>query len=726
MMRQPGWTTSLRRILLSLLVLLGPSLAAQQSQVDYDDVYRFDASIGGEYQSLSPFWSIDTEYNNFYDLSAVFRLPLRVLPSLQPFLQGGMIQFATPESAARWEHTQWYGVLGAIYANRFSKNFEIAADAGLGFAEAVFPTLDPSGVRGSPTLVVSAGVHVALDPSYNVSVDIHPNLKYFHSLTPLTRFNGLVLGIGFAAHYRFGEDPDAPQAVIRSLRFSEADIPPLFAAMQSYYAKNPLGRVTITNTEKYPLTDVEVSFFQAGFMDAPTKAASFERMGAGESTVVDLVASFNGSVFTTEGTTPLTADIVTSYVARGKPVKQTFSVSYDLYDKTALTWDDDRKVGAFITPADSALRNYTSFIRQATKDRTLAAFSEPLQAAMQVFYALKEIGIMYQVDPTSPFTSVQSSRRVVDSISLARDTLKRLTGDCDDLTVLYCSLLETLGVETAFVTVPGHIYAAFNTRVPSRRYSAVHPDSRMTMNINGELWVPVEITMIGTADFLSAWRTGVDQFTALNDAPEKRALNFTRKAQEVYVPVGLRETDLGVQYGNKANILAAFRGTLDKLVDLIVDDATAIAEKSDSKAGYNRLGILCAQYERYPQAQSSFNKALALDRNYLEPLINLGNLSFLREEYQDALRSYHTAEERLAAVKGSDSSQIYVKVLVNIAKAYYELENFDRASEYAKKALAIDPGVAGQLSHMTDIGGGGGKAAQANAGIPVIFVEEEK
>ena len=507
-----------------------------------------------------------------------------------------------------------------------------------------------------------------------MSVDVHPNLKYFHSLTPLTRFNGLVLGVGFAAHYRFGEDPDAPQAVIRSLRFSEASIPPLFAAMQSYYAKNPLGKVTLTNTEKYALSDVEVSFFQAGFMDAPTKVATIAELGPGDSKVVDLVASFNGSVFTTEGTTPLTGDIDVSYMARNKPVKQTFPVSYDLHDKTALTWDDDRKVGAFITPSDSALRNYSSFIRQSAKDRTIAAFSEPLQAAMQVFYALKEIGIMYQVDPTSPFTAVQSSRQVVDSISLARDTLKRLTGDCDDLTVLYCSLLETLGVETAYITVPGHIYAAFNTKVPSRRYSAIHPDSRLTLNIEGELWVPVEITMIGTGDFLAAWRTGIDEFTALDATPAQRAVNFTRKAQEMYVPVGLRETDLGIQYGSKANILAGFRGTLDKLVDLIIDDATATATKNDSKVAYNRLGILCAQYERYPQAQTAFNRALSLDRNYLEPLINLGNLSYLREEYQEALRSYHKAEEQLTA-KGPETSPVYVKVLVNIARTYYELEN---------------------------------------------------
>ncbi|MEA1911324.1 MAG: hypothetical protein U9N32_06555 [Spirochaetota bacterium] len=55
----------------------------------------------------------------------------------------------------------------------------------------------------------------------------------------------------FSASYRFGEDPDAPTAIIRSLKFSESDIPDLFAAMQSYYVDNPLGSISITNSEKH-------------------------------------------------------------------------------------------------------------------------------------------------------------------------------------------------------------------------------------------------------------------------------------------------------------------------------------------------------------------------------------------------------------------------------------------------------------------------------------------
>ncbi len=704
-----------------LVFLVGLPLAAQQEPADLNRLYRYVLSLGAEYQSISPFGDYDVEYSSFYDLSAILRLPMPFLPSLYSFLQGGTIQFVAARADERWRHNHWYATLGVGLANRFSKNFEVGAELGLGASEAVFPLLDPAGPRGSPTLLASAGLRIALNPSYSLSLDVHPNVRYFHSLSALTRFNGFVLSVGVAGHYRFGEDPDAPRAIIRSVKFGEIRVPPLFAAMQSYYAQNPIATVSLSNVEKFPITDLQVSFFQAGFMDSPTKAAAIPLLGPGESRTVGLLASFNQQVFTTEGITPLTGEVIVEYLSRGKPARQVVPVSYDLHDKTALTWDDDRKVGAFVTAADSALRNYTSFVRQAAKEEVVPGFSEPLQIGMQVYYALKEIGCIYQVDPTSPFTAVQENPQRVDSISLPRDTLKRLSGDCDDLTVLYCALLETVGVESAFITVPGHIYAAFNSKVPSRDYRDVHPEKSVTLNIDGELWVPVEITMIGAEDFLAAWRKGAEEFGALDAEPDRRGFYRTRASQEIYRPVGLREVDLGLQYGSREAIVAAFRATVERLVDLVLEDYQSAAEQAGDKRQYNRLGIVCARYGRYAQAQKAFNTALSLDRNYLSAIVNLGNVFYLQSDYQSALRSFHRVERYLEE-QGETELPVYATLLLNLARCYYELENYDRATGYFQRVRALNPSLIEGYTYLDR--GEGGRAAGAVRDT-VLFAEGE-
>ncbi len=718
------------KIIICILLFILPLFSiSSQEKTDYNQFYAFPVSIGVDYIGLSPF--VDYGFDaTLTEISGIVRYPIPAMPQLQPTLRAGILSFVdlNRDEPDKWNHTHYFGSLGALWSNRFSKSFELSGELSVGLSEAVFPSIDPSGTsRGALNLLASAGIRASLDPSYNFSIDIHPTLKYMKYIgdaQTFDLFDGFSFGVGFSGHYRFGTDPDAPQAIIRSIKFDIKRFPAVFAAMQSYYVTNPIGKISITNTEDFAIHDVDVSFFQAGFMDNPTKAVTIPEMKAGETVSVDIFASFNDAVFSKNGVTPLTGEIKVDYLWRNRPVNQVASVSYDLEDKTALTWDDDRKVGAFITSADSALRNYASAIKQYVKDDVVPNFSDALQAAIQIYYALGELGIIYQIDPTSPFTTAQENPQIVDSISIPRDTLTRLTGDCDDLTVTYTSLLETLGIETAFITVPGHIYAAFNTGVKSKDYRKIYNDKSMTLSIDGSLWVPVEITLIGTDDFLSAWRVGIMEFAAVADTPDQRHIIKTRDAQEVFRPVGLTETDLGLQYGSKSAIVKNFKRDMDKLIDNVIADYKDRAASSKRKRDFNKLGIIAAQFGRTATAEEAFNSALSLDRNYLNPQINLGNLYYMEEEYQEALRNFLGAE-RIMAEAGKQKSRVYPKILLNIARTYYELENYDRVADYYNRVNNIDPVLTAKYTYLHGESGGS-RGADAGAFSEILFVDEEE
>ena len=702
---------------------LAMTAGAQGVGVDFNQRYRFPLSFGVEYQSLSPFAAYGAQYNIF-DLAAGVRWPLPKLPVLQPLARVGLMRFDSQDAVEpiKWDHTHYYGGLGLAYAYRFAKNFEVGAEALVGFSEAVFPNLFPDGARGSANLFAEAGVRIALDPSFNLSIDVHPNLKYLRSLSPLTTFDGFLFGIGFSAGFRLGADPDVAGGVIRALRFSEGRLPPVFAAMQSYYASNPVGSIVLTNAERSPAEEVRVSFFQAGYMDSPTESAAIPRLAPGESREVPLLAVLNQEVFRTEGTTPLTGEVIVTYTFKGRPAEQRQPLSYDLQDKTALSWDDNRKVAAFITPADSALRNYASFVRQAAKEQVLPGINEPLQAGMQLYRALGLQGVLYQADPVSPFTRAQSAPQTVDSISLPRDTLKRITGDCDDLTVLFDSLLESVGVETGFITTPGHIYSAFNTGQAGADFRKIHPDREMTINVEGSLWVPVEITLLGKEGFLEAWRRGVEEWRQYEGSPERRGLYLTRASQQVYRPVGLKETDLGLQYARPEEIARAFNQELDRVVEVGLAELIEASKKRGSKDDYNRLGVAYAQARRYPQAQAAFDRALALDPGFLAARINLANLLFLKPDYQSALARYQEAWKSLQA-KGQERSPLALKLMVNLSSTYYRLERFGEAQQYYRLAQSVNPDSAAAFAYLGD--STARAAEQRGPGEGVLFVEEE-
>ncbi len=691
--------------------------------------YQFPASMSIEYQSLSPFGEYGSDFNVF-EVYSNFSVPLRTRPTIQPFFQVGTGQYDSRDyegDGDKWDHIHLFSGIGVAYSNRFARDFELGLDLAAGYSNAFFNTISESTTYSLPFYYSEFGGRIALNPSYNLSVQVRPKLKYQKSFlnenVDLTDFDGLSLGIGVSIQYRFGEDPDSAAALIRSLKYVDVDMPRVFAAMQSYYLKHPAGYVVIENKENRSLQNLDISFYQSGLMDAPTVCVQIDELKPGESRNIELLASYNNEIFSIEGVTPFTGEIIARYEYRNRPVEQRQSVSYDLFDKSSLTWDDDRKVATFITPADSALRNYTSFIRQAVKKETISSFNQPLQVAIQVYRALDELGCLYQSDPVSPFTMVQDDPLIVDSISLSRETLERMTGDCDDLTVLYCSLLETVGIETAFITVPGHIFPAFNTGVPIAEYRKVFPNRSMFIVVEGQLWVPVEITMVGSASFSESWRKGLAEWSVLVDQPDRRRFTLTREAQQVFRPVGLRETDLGLQYGNSQALARAFSADFSEIQEVFLASYEEDVREKGRKQDFNRLGIGYSLFARYDEARQAFQRAVSLDRMYLPALANSANLELISGSIQKAIPLYEKVLHTMGT-SGAENSPTYGKLLLNLSRAYFESGEMEKAGNSFAQAENIVPEQSKLYSYL-DPGNDALRASMPSLDSGLIFVEDE-
>lgn len=714
-------------VILAAILASRAQAQAGPAAVDLTEYYKYPVAVGFEYQSLSPFTVLNVPYSIF-DLAGVVTVPVPGIPVLQPYARFGYVRFNSLDTQfpGKWDQYQLYGVLGLGYVRKVAKNFEVGADANAGFSEAVFPNVMSEGPVSSPYLLFGAGARLSLTPSYGFSIDFHPGLRYQLSLSPFTTLDGFLLSVGISASYRFGEDPDSARAIIRSLKIGEADIPPAFSAMQSFYASNPMGRVLITNTERQPVTDVEVSFNQKEYMDSPTPCLTVARIDPGKSVEVPLKAVFNSRVYDLEGGmgfTPLTGEIVATYKLGGRSAEQRSSVTYNLYDKRAMTWDDDRKAAAFITPLDRALKNYTAFINEAARSRALSGWSQPMQVAVQAYDALREIGIYYQDDPAAPFARVQGDKTFVDFISMPRDTLVRKYGDCKNLTVLYCSLLETKSVRTGFITVPGHIFPVFDTGQPAGDYREIHPDRTMTLAIDGTLWVPIEVTMLdGKSDFMAAWQRAIEEWKTYD---KERAFYRTRDAQAVFAPVALQQVDLGLQYGSGDNIADQFGRDMETIGRNVIAPYSSDAEKSRDKKDYNRLGIVAAKFRLIKESEDAFTRALKIDPGYVSALVNLGNLSYMKGDYRKAIATYMSVIPMMGRpAKGSASARTSVIVLVNAARAYEALKQSRESEGLIARAAGIDEDALKGLAVAPPGAGGASTRAANSAPSGVDYLDE--
>ena len=180
-------------------------------------------------------------------------------------------------------------------------------------------------------------------------------------------------------------------------------------------------------------------------------------------------------------------------------------------DVDAITWNDDRKVAAFVSEKDPAVLSFSKNVAAVVKSRGNGALSLNLQTALAMHQALQLFGLSYVPDPKSPYAESSKKKDVVDFLQFPRQTFEYRSGDCDDLTILFCSLLEAVGIETAAITIPGHIYMAFDIDAsPAEvRRSYLHPDDFIFMA--DKSWVPVEITE-RTEGFLRAWQEGAQEW----------------------------------------------------------------------------------------------------------------------------------------------------------------------------------------------------------------------
>jgi len=115
---------------------------------------------------------------------------------------------------------------------------------------------------------------------------------------------------------------------------------------------------------------------------------------------------------------------------------------------------------------------------------------------------------------------VSDPRASVEYVQFPEQTFQLKGGDCDDLSVAYCSLLESVGIQTALVDYKGngelrHVNVLFNTKLsPEQSRLITQNDSkyfiRKSEQGTDEIWIPIETTSL--TDFNEAWNIGVEKF----------------------------------------------------------------------------------------------------------------------------------------------------------------------------------------------------------------------
>jgi tetratricopeptide (TPR) repeat protein len=469
-----------------------------------------------------------------------------------------------------------------------------------------------------------------------------------------------------------------------------------FPALFTFYDNNSIGTATLKNSERFPIKEIEIDLYSSRFMDKPKRCTAPAELRPGEEGTVDLYALFSESVLDLKEGTKFPAEFTVRYTMNGIRRESSVVKTMSIHHRNAMTWDDDRKAAAFVSAKDPDILKLSKLVAGIVRKEEMGAVNQNLQMAVGLYETLSAYGLSYVIDPNTPsYEEASENTSVIDFLQYPVETLEYRGGDCDDLSILYCSLLEAIGIETAFVTVPGHILMAFSLDISPEEARQFFSEEEMLIFREEKAWIPVEMTRVGES-FLEAWSIGIEQWQ--QNEPQGSVGFYPMQVNwRTYESAGSPPLRGELELPSAEQIAEVYRDSAERFAERelypqIAELERAISRANDPAKLMNRLGVLYARYGLNDKAEKLFSEIL-MQQEYLPAIINLGNIYFAQEKYDQAREMYERAETT------KPDNRI---VLLNLARIHYEAKRYAEVRNYYSRLEKLYPDLGKQFAYLSD------------------------
>ncbi len=430
----------------------------------------------------------------------------------------------------------------------------------------------------------------------------------------------------------------------RMVDIMSAEIKEVFPSLYKTYEKEEMIRVVLKNKSKKPL-DAKIGFFVDHTMKSPTEKKI--TLLPGIATELKMPAVFSEQITTTKDDKVVNANIILSYRIDDRESKDISSYKFTLYSRNAFVWDDMDRIASFVTPQDETIKAFGRDVLQKFKSSGTWLVSKNFHRAMSFFDALGAWGMTYVPDPANSF----GAGSTIDYIQYPAETLASKTGDCDDCSVLFASLLESIGIPTMFIITPDHIFLMFDSGLTLQKAQQAFGNEEIYLEMDNRVWIPVEATMYGKPFFHSIKEAVVSLIGYLDADSDKINFVSVENAWSKYPSAAI------LMKGRVAPVVKEEKVTemlkRDAITYIIMREGekfqTVMAElenNPEDKSLNNKMGIFFGKYGMLSPAKEYFTKAKEKDPEWSSPYHNLANLYLLQGDYPSAVKEYEAGLKR--------------------------------------------------------------------------------
>ena len=531
------------------------------------------------------------------------------------------------------------------------------------------------------------GVHTDVGYRFTPAITVTAGAEYRSYLSnPEPIFSGLSVNLG--VHLQIG----ALRGKDLGIEVESIENNPVFPILYSMYDEVPIGSVRITNNEQAELRDVEV-FFRAGdYTSRELLVRENPILRRGDSMETPLFAQFNEKMLSFSENTKIEGEVIVRYKFLNSDREAHVAKVISVYHRNAVRWEDERIAAAFISPNDPAVLEYSKFLAGLVREKVRPSLCGNLQYAMGLFEGLRLSEISFDPDPSTPYQVTRIDRDAVDYIQYPYQTIAYKGGDRDDIGLLYAAVLESIGIHTAYIPLDDEFLIAVDLGMDEKSARDQFYYSDEFIFRNGTVWVPLQVSRIREG-FMRAWMEGITLWNRYAEMADEQPFIPVSEAWNRYPSVNVYGETGGSVKPLDEKVVRAFENSLYRYIKREIDPQVERIREGRSFGdgrSCNRLGILYATYGILPEAKEWFTKAL---EDEFEPAaVNLGNVSFLMDDYESAVLYFTQALEYRPNNRAA---------LIGLARAKYELDVFTEADELYEQIKEIDPDLAERYSYLS-------------------------
>ncbi len=458
----------------------------------------------------------------------------------------------------------------------------------------------------------------------------------------------------------------------------------VFKSLYNYYEKQSFINIVLKNSDELPI-DAKVRIFFPHLMDQAYE--SNVTLPSKSMSTYNFKVAFDNDLLLRQDAKmdQLVQPLIEVEYLKDKNRKKISKKMPPVYllSRGKINWSNIEIAASFITVdnptvenvARQSVKKYIDILRKYDRDDNIGR-------AMAVFDVISRMGIIYNPDKNTPFELVGTNPEIFDNIQYPVELLTSKIGDCDDCTVLFCSLLENLGINTALLDVDapgeGHIYMMFDTGISPDEVEHYFISDKEYVYYNDKIWMPVEVTLYGK-DFTTAYNFGIKEYFRRLEENHIHIYEVSN-ARKLYNAGKVESVD--IQLPSDSLVLDFLEKDLRTFKQRYFTLCKEGVHPKNSDDFYN-IGACLLNFNQLDSAKVYFTKSLEINPQNADSYNALGVIFTRQKDYKKAIYNLQTA------IKIAPDN---IGFKVNLAIAYY-LSGDKNQSKKIFKELPLDNSI---------------------------------